>query len=130
MCARAPSLTWVRGRVSGDKMIDGVTQCVAPVGKVAAARSMEAVQGLGGGGGSIAGAGRKGIGLIMGARTTVESDGRLGVRCPGGIGRGECVVAEFAQDVVGAAAEFACDREAGAVVVKPVGDLEVVGVVG
>jgi hypothetical protein len=46
------------------------------------------------------------------------------------VGRGECVVAEFAQDVVGAPAEFARDGEAGAVVVDPFCDLEVVGVVG
>jgi hypothetical protein len=46
------------------------------------------------------------------------------------LGRGECVVAEFAQDVVGAPAEFARDGEAGAVVVDPVCDLQVVGVVG
>jgi hypothetical protein len=31
---------------------------------------------------------------------------------------------------MGAAAGFACDREAGAVVVEPVGDVEVVAVVG
>jgi hypothetical protein len=42
----------------------------------------------------------------------------------------ECFVAELAQDVVGAAAEFARDREAGAVVVDPFGDLEVVGMIG
>src|SRR5690242_14804074 len=41
-------------------------------------------------------------------------------------GRRERLVAEFAQDVVCAAAEFACDREAGAVVVESAYDLEVV----
>jgi hypothetical protein len=46
------------------------------------------------------------------------------------LARRECVVAEFAEEVVGAAAEFAREREAGAVVVDPLGDLEVVGVVG
>jgi hypothetical protein len=40
------------------------------------------------------------------------------------------VIAELAQDVVRAAAEFARDREAGAVVVDSLGDLQVVGVVG
>jgi hypothetical protein len=44
--------------------------------------------------------------------------------------RGECVVAELAQEVVGAAAEFARDGEAGAVVVDPCCDVQVVGVVG
>lgn len=46
------------------------------------------------------------------------------------VGRGECVIAEFAQDVVGASAEFARDGEAGAIVVDPFCDLEVVGMVG
>jgi hypothetical protein len=43
---------------------------------------------------------------------------------------GECVVAELTQEVVGAAAELARDREAGTVVVDPLGDLQVVGMVG
>jgi hypothetical protein len=92
---------------------------------------MQAVRAWGHGGGSIAGAGRKGIGLITGARTTAGLGGGLGQRGSGWrLDRRECVVAEVAQDVMGAAAEFACDREAGAVVVEPVGDLEVVGMVG
>jgi hypothetical protein len=44
--------------------------------------------------------------------------------------RRERRIAEFAQDVVGAPAELARDRQAGAVVVDPGGDLEVVTVVG
>jgi hypothetical protein len=44
--------------------------------------------------------------------------------------RREGCIAQFAQDVVGAPAELAGDREAGAVVVDPSGDLEVVVVVG
>ena len=44
--------------------------------------------------------------------------------------RGERRIAQFAQEVVGAAAEFARDREAGAVVVDASGDLQVVVVVG
>jgi hypothetical protein len=43
---------------------------------------------------------------------------------------GECIIAELAQDVVCAAAEFARDREAGADVVDSLRDLQVVGVVG
>jgi hypothetical protein len=43
---------------------------------------------------------------------------------------GERCIAQFAQDVVGASAELARDREAGAVVVDPTGDPEVVVVVG
>lgn len=61
------------------------------------------------GGGSIAGAGRKGIGLIEGARTTSGLGGRLEGDRGCGVDRGECLVFEAAQDVVGAAAEFARD---------------------
>lgn len=113
--------------VSGDEMIDGV---LSPRG-FAAARSMEADQRGGAGGGSIAGAGRKGIGLMMGKRAVITSGGRVDeLRSRLVVGRGECVVAEFAQEVVGAPAEFARDREASAVVVDPSGDFQVVGVVG
>ncbi len=48
----------------------------------------------------------------------------LGLRL--GLDRGERLIAQFAQDVVGAAAELAGDREAGAVVVDPARDLEVI----
>ena len=86
---------------------------------------------MGGGGGSIAGAGRKGIGVMTGARTgSGQAAASTSLLVVAGVDRGECVVAELAQDVVGAAAEFARDREAGAVVVDPLGDLQVVGVVG
>jgi hypothetical protein len=44
--------------------------------------------------------------------------------------RGERLLAELAQEVVGAPAELARNREAGAVVVDPLGDLEVVAAVG
>jgi hypothetical protein len=112
--------------VSGDEMIDGVLspRGLRPLGLWRPA-SAERV-----GGGSIAGAGRKGIGLMMGTRAAITSGGRGDeVRCRR-LGRGECVVAEFAQEVVGASAESAGDREARAVVVNPLGDFEVVGVVG
>src|SRR5437899_3346173 len=82
------------------------------------------------GGGSIAGAGRKGIGLMMGERAVVTSGGSVDELCSRQFARGECVVAEFAQDLVGAPAEFARDRVAGAVVVDPFCDVQVVGVVG
>ena len=81
-----------------------------------------------GGGGSIAGAGRKGIGVIAGTRA-VGLGGNVDGR-PRRAGWCECLLVEFAEDVVGAAAEFARDGEAGAVVVDPLGDFEVVGVVG
>src|SRR6266487_2291100 len=82
------------------------------------------------GGGSIAGAGRKGIGLMMGERAVITSSGSVDELRSRRLAQGECVVAEFAQEVVCAAAEFARDREAGAVVVDPLGDLQVVAVVG
>ena len=64
---------------------------------------------VGGGDGSIAGAGRKGIGLITGVRTG-RSGGSVDELCSDRwSGRRECVVAEFAEDVVGAAAEFSRD---------------------
>ena len=127
MCAGAQPYLGAR-IVSGDEMIDGV---LSPRG-FAAARSMEADQPGGcAGGGSIAGAGRKGIGLMMGERVAITSGGGVDERrCRRVVGWGECVVAEFAQDVVGASAEFARDRETGPVVVDPPGDVEVVGVVG
>jgi hypothetical protein len=112
--------------VSGDEMIDGVLspRGLRPLGLWRPA-SAERV-----GGGSIAGAGRKGIGLMMGERAAITSGGPVDeLRCRR-LGRGECVVAEFAQDVVGASAELACDREASAGVVDPLGDFQVVGVVG
>ena len=80
------------------------------------------------GGGSIAGAGRKGIGVIAGTRA-FGLGGSVGGRVPRA-GWFECLIAEFAQDVVGAAAELARDRKAGAVVVDALGDLEVVRVIG
>jgi hypothetical protein len=44
--------------------------------------------------------------------------------------RGERLLAELAEGVVGASAELAGDREAGTGVAEPLGDLKVVGVVG
>ncbi len=112
--------------VSGDEMIDGVLfpRGLRPLGLWRPA-SAEGV-----GGGSIAGAGRKDIGLMMGERAVITSGGSVDELCSRLVGRGECVVAEFAQDVVGAPAEFARDRETSAVVVDPLGDVQVVGVVG
>jgi hypothetical protein len=72
----------------------------------------------------------QGIGLMMGERAAITSGGSVDELRSRRVGRGECVVAELAQDVVGAPAEFAGDREAGAVVVDPLGDVQVVGVVG
>ena len=112
--------------VSGDEMIDGVLfpRGLRPLGL------WRPVSAGGVGGGSIAGAGRKGISLMMGERAVITSGGSVDELCSRRVARGERVVAEFAQDVVGASAEFACDREAGAVVVDPLGDVQVVGVVG
>src|SRR4051794_7224644 len=57
------------------------------------------------------------------AHGAVESGNHVDVLCRGWSGGGDCVVAELAEDVVGAAAEFARDGEAGAVVVDSVRDL-------
>src|SRR6266540_7157884 len=54
----------------------------------------------------------------------------LGGSCDRLLDGGEGLIAQFAEDVVGASAEFARKREAGAGVVDPLGDLEVVAVVG
>jgi hypothetical protein len=113
--------------VSGDEMIDGVLspRGLRPLGLWGPTSAVVA------GGGSIAGAGRKGIGLMMGKRAVITSGGRVDeLRFRLVVGRGECVVAEFAQEVVGAPAEFARDRQTSAVVVDPFGDFQVVGVVG
>ena len=67
---------------------------------------------------------------MMGERAVITSGGSVDELCSRRVGRGECIVAEFTQDVVGAPPEFARDREAGAVVVDPLGDVQVVGVVG
>ena len=67
---------------------------------------------------------------MMGERAVITSGGGVDELRSRRLARGECVVAELAQDVVGAPAEFARDREAGAVVVDPLGDVQVVGVVG
>ena len=73
----------------------------------------------------------QGIGLMMGKRTAIGSGGGVEESsCRWRVGRGECVLAELAQDVVGAPAEFACDRQTGPVVVDALGDFQVVGVVG
>jgi hypothetical protein len=113
--------------VSGDEMIDRVLspRGLRPLG-LWRPTSVEGV-----GGESIAGAGRKGIGLMMGkAHGEWLGGGVDELRGRRWVARGERVVAEFAEDVVSATAEFARDGEAGAIVVDPLGDLEVVGVAG
>ena len=127
MLVRAGAQPYLGARiVSGDEMIDRVLfpRGLRPLGlwRPASAESV--------GGGSIAGAGRKGIGLMMGERAVITSGGGVDELCSRRIAGGECVVAEFAQDVVGAPAEFARDRQTSAVVVDALGDFQVVGVVG
>ena len=125
MCAGAQPYLGAR-IVSGDEMIDGV---LSPRG-VAAALSMEAVQRRGRLRLEHCGSWPQGIGLMMGERATITSGGSVDELRSRRLGRGECVVAELAQEMVGAPTEFARDREAGAVVVDPLGDLQVVGMVG
>jgi hypothetical protein len=80
--------------VSGDEMIDGVLfpRVLRPLG-LWRPTSAEGV-----GGGSIAGAGRKGIGLMMGERAVITSGGSVDDLCSRRLAWGECVVAEFAQE--------------------------------
>ena len=93
MLVRAGAQPYLGARiVSGDEMIDGVLfpRGVRPLG-LWRPGSAEGV-----GGGSIAGAGRKGIGLMMGKRTAIRSGGSVDELRLWQVGRGECVVAEFA----------------------------------
>src|SRR6266487_5495141 len=108
--------------------------CDPRVRLLAAARSLKAVQARGRWRRGVGGSQPQSICVTTGRRALVLA--RLGGSCDPLLGLrvavdgGECFVAEFAQDVVGASAELARDREAGAGVVEPLGDLEVVGVVG
>src|SRR6266542_7287 len=101
---------------------------------LATARSLEAVQAVEAWRQAPYGSRPQSICVLMGRRARVpawlrSSLDRL-VGLPLGFNRGERCIAQFAQDVVGAPAELARDREAGAAVVDPSGDLEVVVVVG
>src|SRR6266511_4088828 len=102
---------------------------------LAAARSLKAAQAGGRWRRGVWGSRPQSICVTMGGRARVlvclgGSSDRLLVRhCL--LDRGERVLAEFAEeDVVGAPAELAGNREAGAIVIYPVGDLEVVAAVG
>src|SRR6266536_2181344 len=103
-------------------------------GLLAAARSLEAVQAVGAWRQAPCGSRPQSICVTTGRRARVLAwlggslDRLLGVRVA--LDGGERFVAELAQDVVGAAAELAGNGEAGAVVVDPLGDLQVVAVVG
>jgi hypothetical protein len=117
---------------SGDKMIDGVKipagGCMRPLDLQRPSRPCWP------GGRVDAGAGRKSICVTMGrgARGCWRGSGGSFDRLLGlvELDGGERLLAELAQDVVGAAAELARDREAGAVVVDPLPHLAEVGVVG
>src|SRR5436190_14817141 len=103
-------------------------------GLLAAARSLKAAQ--------AGGRWRRGVWGSRPQSICVTTGGRARVlMCLGGssdrflfggcvFDRGERVLAELAEDVVGAPAELAGDREAGAIVIDSVGDLEVVAAVG
>src|SRR5438094_3473962 len=101
---------------------------------LAAARSLEVVQAVGAWRQAPCGSRPRSICVTMGRRAQVlamsggSCDRLLVRRCL--LDGGERLLAEFAQDVVGAPTEFARNREAGTVVVDPPGDLEVVAVVG
>src|SRR6266508_933389 len=103
-------------------------------GLLAAARSLEAVQAVGAWRQAPCGSRPQSICVIMGRRARAlawlggSCDRRLSVRVA--LDGGERFVAELAQDVVRAPAELAGNREAGAVVIDPLGNLQVVAVVG
>src|SRR2546425_6422543 len=103
-------------------------------GLLAAARSLKAVQAGGRWRRGVGGSRPQSICVTTGKRARIQAwlgsscDRLLGMRVA--VDRGECFVAEVAQDVVGAPAELAGNRETGAGVVEPLGDLEVVAVVG
>src|SRR5712692_4900250 len=99
---------------------------------LAAARSLEAVQAVEAWRQAPYGSRPQSICVTMGWRAGAgllggSLDRLLGLRL--GFNRGERLIAQFTQDVVGAPAELAGDREAGAVVVDPACDLEVIVVV-
>ena len=126
-----PSLTWVHGhRWSGDKMIDRVWY---PRGLLAAALSLKAAQACERWRRGVWGSRSQSIFVTTGRRARLQawSGGSCDRLLVGWLfDRGERLVAEFAQGVVGASAKLAGDREAGTGVAEPLGDLEVVGVVG
>src|SRR6266511_3581198 len=101
---------------------------------LAAARSLEAVQAIAAWRQAPCGSRPQSICVMTGRHAQVlamsggSRDRLLGVRVA--LDRGERFVAELAQDVVRAPAELAGNREAGAVVIDPLGNLQVVGVVG
>src|SRR6266511_4141254 len=100
---------------------------------LATARSLGAVQAVEAWRRAPYGSWPQSICVTMGMRTVLARlrgslDRLLALRL--GFDRGERLIAQFAQEVVGEAAEFAREREAGAVVVDASGDLQVVVVVG
>ena len=110
-------------------MIDGV---LVPRGVLlAAARSVEAVEGrIVLGGGTCAGAGREHLRDDERARTASGWSGGSADRLLDGrvdVDGRKRVLAELAQDVVGAAAELTRDRERGAFVVSPFAHMQEVG---
>src|SRR6266480_6115255 len=101
---------------------------------LATARSLGAVRAVGARRQAPCGSRPQSICVLMGRRARLlvglrsGLDRLLGLRLA--FDRREGCIAQFAQKVVGAPAELARDREAGAVVVDPSRDLQVVAVVG
>src|SRR6266508_3310662 len=109
----APSLTWVHGHGwSGDKMIDRVW---SPRGLLAAALSLKAAQAGGRWRRGVWGSRPQSIFVTTGRRARVQawSGGSCDRLLVGWLlDRRERLLAEFAQEVVGASAELAGNREA------------------
>src|SRR6266536_5393729 len=100
---------------------------------LAAARSLEAVQAVAAWRQAPCGSRPQRICVMTGRRARAlawlgSCDRLLRVRVA--LDGGERLVAELTQDVVGAPTELAGNREAGAVMVDPLGNLQVVAVVG
>jgi hypothetical protein len=124
-----PALPRCADSESGDKMMDRV---LLPVIGFAVARSLEAVQADGRWRQAPFGSRPQTIVVTTGRRADCvrSSCGDHILGAWRGLDRSERLVAELAQDVEGASAELASNRQTGAVVIDPPSDLTVVPVVG